>query len=99
MCGEVNACQEVIRSQIAGSSPAGDGVEKEQLPLKDAPGSLPAPVGSASRKPSLPPQKPKVQPAATAQPAAAKTSHTPPTPKKPVASLPPEESWASGTIH
>jgi len=74
-----------------------NGVEKEQPPLKDASGSLPAPSGSASGTP-LPPQKPKLQPAVTGQPSAAKTSHTPPTPKKPVASLQ-EGIVASGTIH
>ncbi|MGA3310999.1 MAG: hypothetical protein ABSD08_20660 [Xanthobacteraceae bacterium] len=75
-----------------------NGVQTEQGPLKDAPGSLAAPSGSASGTP-LPPQKPKVQPAVTAQPSAAKTSHTPPTPKKPVASLPNEATVASSTIH
>jgi len=66
-----------------------NGVEKEQAPLKDASGSLPAAVSSA----------PKVQPAVGPQPTAAKTSHTPPNPKKPVADLQDGGKVASSTIH
>jgi len=74
-----------------------NGVANEQPPLKDASGSLAAPVGSASSTPALP-RKPKVQPAVNSKPAAMKTSHAPSDLKQPLAGLSHPET-ASDTIH
>jgi hypothetical protein len=72
-----------------------NGVKTEQQPLKDAAGG---PARSASHVPPLPPQKPAMQPTSGSQPAA-KTSAPPAKPKKPVASLPHEQTVASGATH
>lgn len=74
-----------------------NGVANEQPPLKDASGSLAAPIGSDSSTSSLP-RKPKVQPAVNAKPAATKTSHAQPNLKQPVAGLSHDETGSS-TIH
>jgi len=64
-----------------------NGVKKEQAPLKDASGSLPAEVA------------PKAHGAVKPQPTAAKTSHAPSNSQEPIASLLDQNTAAPSTVH